>query len=277
MLLDSQKVQVRRHLGYPVMGLYKISPAGGTLGSAAAGYRFFQSFSFLEYKMNNMMPSEEASLLGYAVGSLALVGPQPNIGDTLSLTITGGGLSSPVTVSTTAPAVSGNPMTDMRLVMCNGIAGQIAQNASLQALGFRGYTPFGTGPFSQNAIPIPEVSIAAPAEFTLAASVNTGSPLAPQIGDTGTFVPPYASLDGVTTIYGFIPILNGLEAAHAGASQDLDTSRADVWFARSDEIAQRTSLYRMWQMRMSDFLGVRINPWQPNQNKLSRAGAVRYV
>lgn len=275
MLTDGQKVQVRRHLGYPVMGLYQVSPAGGTLGQAAAGYRFFQSFSFLEYKMNNLMPSEEASLLGYAVGSVALIGPQPNPDDTLFVTVSGGGLSSPVTVETIAP-VSPPLNQDMRLVMCNGIAGALAQNAALAALGFRSYTPFGTGPYSQQAIPIPEVSIAAPAEFTLSVQINAGSPLAPQVGSNGQFQPPYAALDGVTTIYGYMPILNGLEAAHAGASQDLDTSRADVWYARSDEVAQRTGLYRMWQMRLSDYLGVRINPWQPRQNRLSGAGAVRY-
>lgn len=275
MLTDGQKVQVRRHLSYPVMGLYQVSPAGGTLGSASAGYRFFQSFSFLEYKMNNLLPAEEAALLGLAVGSIALVGPQPSAGDVLSATLSGGGLTSPVVATTTAPAQLGTQ--DMRLVMCNGIAGAIAQNTTLMSLGFRAYTPFGTGPYAQNAIPIPEVSIAAPQQFTLSVSVSAGSPLGPQVPNTGNFQPPYASLDGSTTIYGYIPIMNGLEAAHAGASDNLDTTKADVWTARSDEIAQRTSLYRMWQSRLSDFLGVKVNPWQSRANRLSRSGAVRYM
>jgi hypothetical protein len=42
-----QKSSVRRHLEYPVAGVYRISPAGGTLAAGSASWRFFQAFGFL--------------------------------------------------------------------------------------------------------------------------------------------------------------------------------------------------------------------------------------
>ena len=61
-LTTSQKVNIRRHLGFPVAGLPLISPAGGTLASGNAGYRFLQAYGQLEFRMNNLDGAEEASL-----------------------------------------------------------------------------------------------------------------------------------------------------------------------------------------------------------------------
>jgi len=49
-LSDAEKTAVRRYCGYPVFGA---QPTQGF------GYRFFTWYGNLEYKMNNMQPSEE--------------------------------------------------------------------------------------------------------------------------------------------------------------------------------------------------------------------------
>lgn len=47
----AQKVDIRRHCGYPVYG--------GT-PSSFQSYRFFQAYGTLEYRMSNLMAEEEA-------------------------------------------------------------------------------------------------------------------------------------------------------------------------------------------------------------------------
>jgi hypothetical protein len=53
MISDAEKVQIRRFCGYP---------AFGALPSQQFGYRFFQAFGFLEYRMNNFSSDEEAQI-----------------------------------------------------------------------------------------------------------------------------------------------------------------------------------------------------------------------
>lgn len=52
-LTDAQKADVRRHAGYPVYG----SQVGSN-----AGYRFFQAYGTLEFRMSNLRPEEETVL-----------------------------------------------------------------------------------------------------------------------------------------------------------------------------------------------------------------------
>jgi hypothetical protein len=51
MFTDAQKVDIRRFCGYPVFG--------GT-PSSFQSYRFFQAYGTLEYRMQNLLPEEEA-------------------------------------------------------------------------------------------------------------------------------------------------------------------------------------------------------------------------
>ena len=272
-LTITQKSAIRRHLKYPAIGLLRVSPGGGTLGSAAAGYRFLEAYGTLEYRMNNLNPDEEARLVGFAMGAVALIGPQPLLGDMLSVTFSGGPLSAPVTVSVTAPAP--NPAVDTRISLANDIAAQVSINTTLQTAGFFGGAPYGTGPFSQNAVAIAEVAFTNAQEFTLACH-GTGA-MAPQITATGTFLPPSAQLDGTrgVTTRGYVPILDALESAHAGSSQNLDTSRADVWRAQGNELGKRASLYDVWVDKLVDFLGVPRNTRA--HGDAARRGAVHYA
>lgn len=272
-LSDAQKMQVRRHLKYDVIGLMVQSPGGGSLGNAAAGYRFFTAYGRLEWRMNNLQVSEEAALTGLAVGGVAISGPQPSAGDTVSVTLSGGVIPTPQTIVTPPFAQSGS---DGRLVFCQELASGVALNSVLRAAGVVSMTPYGTGPFAAIAVPQPEVGFSAPSPFTIAAT-GTGV-LIPQVLSQGILIPPSATLDGgVTTIYGYINILNGLEAAYAGASDNLDTAKADVWTARSNELGLRRSLYENWVAMLSDFLGVPVNPQRRRENDPQRYGALRFA
>ncbi len=53
MLTDAEKTDVRRFCGYPAYGA---APSGNT------GWRFYQSYGALEYRVNNLSASEEAVL-----------------------------------------------------------------------------------------------------------------------------------------------------------------------------------------------------------------------
>ncbi|MBS0558436.1 MAG: hypothetical protein JSR21_00095 [Proteobacteria bacterium] len=54
--LDSEKADIRRFCGYPAYGA---SPQG------FQGWRFYQAFGLLEYRMNNLSPDEEAVVRRY--------------------------------------------------------------------------------------------------------------------------------------------------------------------------------------------------------------------
>lgn len=268
----AQKSDCRRHLGYPVTGQSRISPAGGTVATGAAGYRFTQAYGFMEYKLNNLSSDEECRLTGNAYAALALAGPQPNLGDAITVVFSGGNIPSgtPQTVTVTAGAPQAG---DGRLTLVAALAGAVSLNTVLQAAGIVALAPFGTGVFSQNQYPFPEVAFTSPVAFTIAAS-GTGQ-AAPQITANGVLLTPSTTLDGISTINGYLPILNGLEGAYASSSQNLDTAKADVWTHASNELGTRMSLYRVWQGMLSDYLGTPINP--DKRNHASKHGGMRYA
>lgn len=267
----AEKSSIRRHLNYPVAGLIKTSVAGATFATGAVGYRFTQAYGFLEWKMNNLNPDEECRVTGSAYAAIALVGPQPVAGNTISVTLSGGNIASPQTITATA----GTPIagTDMRLNLLASIAQGVAINSVLQTSGVIALAPYGTGPYSQQALPTVECAFTSPVAFSI--SVGASGVLFPEITATGVVLPPFASLDGVTTVNGYLPILDGLEAAHAGASQNLDTMQASVWKGRANEAGQRLSLYAIWQQKLSDFLGTPLNKERFNSHKT--VGPTRFV
>lgn len=268
-----QKSDIRRHLGYPVIGLLRTSAIGGTLGSPSVGYRYHDAYGFLEYRMNNLNPDEEARITGQSVGAVMLVGPQPNPGDTLSVTFSGGPLGSPVVVTATAPATINN--VDARITMMNLLAAQVATNTTLQGTGFYAATPYGTGPLAGTASPVAELAITCGQVFTMAVA-GTGA-MAPQISSVPALPAPYAQLNGTrgVTTYGYVPNLNALESAYLSTSQNLDTAAADVWRGRMNELGQRRSLYEVWIDSLVDFLGVPRNQFR--RSNASRRSAVRYA
>ena len=271
MITIAQKSDIRRHLGYPVGGLPTVSPVGGTFASGSVGYRFTEAYGFLEYTMNNLTPDEEARTTGQAYAADALVGPQPVPGNSMTVVFSGGNIpvNTPQTITVYCPSPA--PAGDLRLYMVAAMAAAVSQNNVLQAAGIIAVAPYGTGQFTQNVVPLPEVGFMSPVPFSIVAS-GVGA-AGPQITATGTFLSPSTSLDGINTIWGFLPILNGLENTYIGSSQNMDTKQADVWHSRSNEAGMRMSLYKTMQGRFSDFLGTPINPLKKNSEKTSTAMA----
>jgi len=271
MLSLADKSDIRRHLRYEVIGLPQVGPASATFAMGTVGYRFFQAYGRLEYRMNNLNVDEEARTMGRVYGGIALVGLQPNPGDTLTVHLSGGNLTSPQTITVTAQApVAGQ---DGRLSLLQLLTNAVASNAVVQTALMYAVSPYGTGPFAQQAIPLPEMAITSPVPFTMTAS-GTGL-VAPQITNLPGYLEPSTTLDGTTTIRGYIPILNGLQGAFASASQNLDTKQAAVWYSRANEIGLRMSLYRNWQDMFSEFIGIPINP--DRRDRALRRGALRYA
>jgi hypothetical protein len=154
------------------------------------------------------------------------------------------------------------------------LAAAIANNTVLQAAGVIALAPYGTGPYAMNAVPVPEVAIKAPSNFSIS-GVGSGV-VVPQITATGIQLPPSTTLDGgTTTIYGYLPILDGLESAYGSTSDNLDTAKADVWTARSNEAGQRRSLYENHCQLMADFLGIEL--FRNANQRPKRSGAVSYT
>ncbi|MBV9756359.1 MAG: hypothetical protein JO047_04835 [Alphaproteobacteria bacterium] len=63
MFLDSEKTDIRRFCGYPAYG-------AGTAGFQS--WRFFQAYGLLEYRLNNLSPSEETVARNYLATLYAL-------------------------------------------------------------------------------------------------------------------------------------------------------------------------------------------------------------
>lgn len=268
-LLLAQKSDVRRHLRYPLAGLFHFSTTGGTLADGTASYRYFQPFAFLEWRLNNLAPDEEARLTGNAYAAMAFVGPAPNPGSVFTLNFSGGNLTAPVTVTVTSDS-SDIPQNSTELaasyagsnnglIIAAKIASAVNLNAALQAARISAVAPFGTGAFSYSVVPIPEVAFVSPTGFQF--SFTFSSNLAPSLTADGTQLHPMMENTlGTQDIFGYIPILNYLETQYATASRDLSTSQADVWKARATELPERFSLYSTWQSRLAEFLDVPINP-----------------
>lgn len=251
-LILSDKSRMRFHLQYPTIGLAPISVNGSTLASGMVGWRFFEAYGMLEYRMNNFAPDEEARITGRAYGSVAFVGSDNVNGTTVSLTISGGGLSTPQVVSYT-----GNS-TDNRLSFITALSIAANQNATLTAAGFNALSPYGTGAFAANAIPVPELSITNNLTFTLAVT-STGN-IGATITANGILLSPQVITDDtttpVTTTYGFLNVLDFLYGAVPGSTVNADTSKADVWTHNDREIEFRYKLYRSFQHEFSMFCGI---------------------
>ena len=69
-----------------------------------------------------------------------------------------------------------------------------------------------------------------------------------------------------TLIDKYLVILNSLETDIPTASDNLDTDRAAVWYHNKNEVRDRFALYKLWAIRLCDFLGC----WGPA--KLMQSG-----
>jgi hypothetical protein len=261
MLSEDTKVDIRRHLDFPLAGLPYASPGSGApnqgvdtrFASGMASYRYFQIWPLVEWRLDSLSAAEESRITGLAYGAVKVVAGVA-AGDQVSVTLSGGGLGSPVTL--THVAASGD--TPLGIVNALAVAG--LGNATLLSAGFQVQAPWGTGPYAQSASPLPQVTFTNPQAFSVSTAFTGTTAIA--VLSSGGPSPPQATVDATTSpptvLNGFVPILNFLEAAVAGAHQNLDTIRADVWTARHDEIRQRIALYTWYRHRFAQFLWAKL-------------------
>ena len=263
-LTEDCKLDVLRHLDYEFIGLYQVAQSGGTLALGNAGMRYTGTMGSLLYKLNYMRPVEEAKLTGVATGAIQFSGSQPVPGSTVTITLTADTLDDPISVTVTVLPAWANPGGLLQLSYA--IANAFMLTPAFQAAGFWALADYGAGPFTQQKVATPIVSINAPATvsaFELTATY-TGS-TSPQIVNMPRPVAPYISFRTVADtvqIYGFIPILNYLEGAYGGATANLSGAKANETVLRSDELEQRDQQYRMYIRKMANYLGVPSN-FQP--------------
>ncbi len=71
---DAERTDIRRHCGFP---------AYGNSASGFTGWRFFQAFGLLEYRVQNLASAEEAIVRGYLVQLAALEADIPAVSERL--------------------------------------------------------------------------------------------------------------------------------------------------------------------------------------------------
>ena len=210
------KSDVRRYLDYSIIGLWRQSPVGGTLAPVNTGFRMLNGYGQLEFKLNNMLPNEEARLTGRIYGSIGFVQPNPT---QYTVPIDPG---STVVISLASTAFSVSPVTktytvvdgDTLLSICGSIALLFASDGVFTNAGFYSLNDYGAGPYGQATNPtqqvsMPIVSFVSPnpsTTFTITCS-GTGNTL-PQVISPGVPLPPTLTSNLTyppTKIWGYLP------------------------------------------------------------------------
>jgi hypothetical protein len=285
-LTQADKVSVRRYLDYSAIGLYRQNNAGGTLAPMNTGFRMFNSYGNLEFKLNNLLPEEEATLTGRIYGSIGFNQPNPSQfvvdvdpGSTVTVSLSSAAFSaSPVTINYTVTS------TDTFLTICGNIANLFAQNGVFQAAGFYSMNGYGAGPLGFPSDPAQQVtqaivSFVAPTPctpFTIAVS-GTGQSI-PQIFNQGSPLPPTLTSNlslPPTKIFGYLPILYYLEDQMVGSTSDnLSVFKANDAVLRLTEMRDRRQLFKNYCNRLATFLGILKNPDNPTLTGQATLGNV---
>lgn len=257
--------QCLRHLEYPVQGLWQNQSSGQSLARLDSGYRFFDSASQLLFRTQRMAPYEESMLTGRSTGAIQFPGYSPQPGDTVSVTLNSAAIAGgTLTVSVTVPTVPAGQSPWTNLTLTSNMAQALTLNAAFLAAGFQAVAPYGAGPFSNQTVANPVVSIIAPPcqTFTLSSTYTGTSPAV--VTATGAPQDPYIAFTGsngtVNKIYGFLPILGYMQGAYGGETATLSASEANEVTLNSNRLEDRMAQYHQYQEWFAQFLGCPINP-----------------
>src|SRR6266850_3921450 len=151
-LTEAQRVDIRRHLGYGVIGNL---PLGGSFIS----YRFFVEQGLLEFRINALSPSEEAVLVGSATQPVVGVPLNPNFQDPDNDNVYDGYLNICNVLEGKIATASGNLDTD-KAGMWTARKEEIAQRMWLYNIWCRRmaqylYLPMGAGTPTMRTAPMP--------------------------------------------------------------------------------------------------------------------------
>lgn len=248
MLLENEKIAIRRHLNIAFAGLPGLNQTTGLRAVTRAGQ--------LELYMNGIGPGEETVIVGAPYGSM-LVYATRSVGDVLGVIINGG---APVTYTVTASDVA-SPWPQQAIavnfstVVNNASTGVIAAAAAPPTAypvnsNFGGY-PQAAEIFMRRADrQVFTAAITGPG-FQLAAN-GSALPFPQLASDPGTGV--------IVTVAGMLPICNYLQTAYFGAEARLSfdqagaSSTGQVIF-RKAELRQRRYMYLQTVREMSVLLG----------------------
>src|ERR1700728_2221973 len=131
-LTEQYKSDIRRYLGYQIVGLYNQSPDGGSLANLNSGYRYFEAYGQLEYRMNQMKPDEEARVTGQIYGAIGFANSNTPIisGTVITVNLTSA-IFSPNTQTLTYTVLP----TDNLLTIVSAFANLAALNTQFAAAG----------------------------------------------------------------------------------------------------------------------------------------------
>jgi hypothetical protein len=243
-----------------------ISAAGSSTAAGNLGWRFFGTYGTLVGRLQQLSPNEEAKITGRAYGAVTFNGLLPTIGNTVSVTLTGGGLTEPLTVTVVVQNSAPNGAAWTNNTVASALAQAFALQPAFVSAGFYAIANYGSAPYTQMVVPLPTCSILAaynaPA-FTI--SVSTTGLLAAQIGANGMYLSPFMTFSRVgqvQTVYGYLPILNILESGFLASSANMSAMVAGDVTLRWDEAEQRNDQYDMYRKRLGDWLGIPLNSSQ---------------
>ena len=281
-LTTAQRVEIGRHLGYPLIGAPAVTSGGppytSTFGQAGGllGYRYFEFYPLLLFRLANMSTNEEVSIVGsqssffgsfYTAASsiVTITAATPVAGDSVTVQING------------QPATYTFANADTATLIATGVASAINANGNLASV-----------VIAQNAGPVVIVtarvigsranslSIAAFVQGVSASVAVTFATASTNTLQGGQDPPGPVWIDPAEQVaqpyYGYLPIIRFWETQLTNSASGMDTIRAAVFEQRQDELAARYGGYLTWCKRLAQFMAV---PYMGAGNFMGTKGSRR--
>lgn len=247
MLSPVEKSDIIRHLGYPARA---ISRTGQGSPSQLRDYAINQILYELDSRLEELDVVDEARLTGACIGAVAIVGQDPQVGDTVSVQVSSDDLTSLRTLMATAA------QGDSKFNLAAKLTALAAQDGPMVAAGFQPGGPFqGDAVFDKNL----NVQFELKAQNAFSLTVSFSGSTAATVTYQGNHVEPsapVAKVAGVETIkWGFLPILNWLHSAIGSVTQNSAVAKAGE-YVRGRELQERIRLKQIWRNDLAAFLGV---------------------
>jgi len=262
-----QESEIRRHMGYPLIGSPSNVSAGppytNTMGQAGGllGFRFFEFYPLLQYRIRNISTDEDVQILGaqsaffslyqgFAQAQISLTGGPPVAGDFVTAQING--------VASTYTFIAADTLN----LVATGLAAAINTQPTLSPVVVA--LPQGPNVIIQARAFGPEANAltirAFSSQSVTVSTVQVGTSTTTTALTGGKRVPGPLWLDPSSLvaqpIYGYLPIIQYCESQITNSASGMDTVKADVFHQRQTELAAREGLYRLWCKKLAQFFGV---------------------
>lgn len=271
-LTVAQRNEVLRHLGYPIMGSPQVQSAGppytATFGQSGGllGFRYFEFYALLVYRLNNLSQEEEVALLGpgsaFFPNFFTRAQAQINVtvttavaGDSVTAQINGasasyvliGGDTSATVAQGLEAAINAQPVISSA-VLAQEVAGKCIVTAR-------------TPGFAANSLAISAFTQGVAGASSVSTTVTLSDGTTPTPVLSGGQDPPgpvfYDPSQPVSMPYfGYLPIVRYWESQVPLAASGMNILKADVFSQRQDELAARTGGYVTWCKRVAQWAGV---------------------